>query len=126
MKKILHKLTYAQNLSQYEAHASYYEEILCKVLTVLPPPSLSSFLPPFLPVHLLHPLPPWTSLVLPSPPFFYIRYMAHSECRGAPVIGRVGNPAGCGLGRSAYRAPYGQHHYSCALTADRAGTGMKL
>ena len=27
MKKILHKLTYAQN-------PSYYEEILCKVLTV--------------------------------------------------------------------------------------------
>ena len=34
MKKILHKLTYAQNRSQYEAHPSYYEEILCKVLTV--------------------------------------------------------------------------------------------
>ena len=34
MKKILHKLTYAQNPSQYEAHPSYYEEILCKVLTV--------------------------------------------------------------------------------------------
>ena len=34
MKKILHKLTYAQNPSQYEAHPSYYEEVLCKVLTV--------------------------------------------------------------------------------------------
>ena len=34
MKKILHKLKYAQNPSQYEAHPSYYEEILCKVLTV--------------------------------------------------------------------------------------------
>ena len=34
MKKILHKLTFAQNPSQYEAHPSYYEEILCKVLTV--------------------------------------------------------------------------------------------
>ena len=35
MKKILHKLTYAQNPSQYEAYnPSYYEEILCKVLTV--------------------------------------------------------------------------------------------
>ena len=34
MKTILHKLTYAQNPSQYEAHPSYYEEILCKVLTV--------------------------------------------------------------------------------------------
>ena len=32
MKKILHKLAYAQNPSQ--AHPSYYEEILCKVLTV--------------------------------------------------------------------------------------------
>ena len=34
MKKILHKLTHAQNASQYEARPSYYEEILCKVLTV--------------------------------------------------------------------------------------------
>ena len=34
MEKILHKLTYVQNPSQYEAHPSYYEEILCKVLTV--------------------------------------------------------------------------------------------
>ena len=34
MKEILHKLTYAQNPSQYEAYPSYYEEILCKVLTV--------------------------------------------------------------------------------------------
>ena len=35
MKKILHKLTYAQNPSRYEAHPSYYEEILCKVSSVL-------------------------------------------------------------------------------------------
>ena len=35
MKQIPHKLTYAQNLSQYEAHPSYYERILCNVLTVL-------------------------------------------------------------------------------------------
>ena len=35
MKKIiLHKLTYAQNPWQYEVYPSYYEEILCKVLTV--------------------------------------------------------------------------------------------
>ena len=33
MKKILHKLTYAQNPSQCEAHSSYHEEILCRVLT---------------------------------------------------------------------------------------------
>ena len=39
MKKILHKLTYAQNPSQYEAHPSYYEEILCKALTVQLPVS---------------------------------------------------------------------------------------
>ena len=32
MKTILYKL--AQNPSQYEEHPSYYEEILCKVLTV--------------------------------------------------------------------------------------------
>ena len=34
MNKILHKLAYAQNPLQYEVHPSYYEEILCKVLTV--------------------------------------------------------------------------------------------
>ena len=36
MKKILHKLTYAQNHSQNEAYPSYYEEILCKVLQCYP------------------------------------------------------------------------------------------
>ena len=40
MKKILHKLTYAQNPSQNEAYPSYYEEILCKVLTVREVPFL--------------------------------------------------------------------------------------